>query len=136
MDQIGVVYLLLTVSSFDALAFVRSGQLCGKLMERKSQLPAYGFNPLGQPGWCFTDVSCQLFVDAAGGVVRAVLCDIAFLFCQSRNSSSSMGHCIGGPDDSCLAVNPLWNNIYFPTSRWTSVTVQRQLMLIRAAGHY
>jgi len=47
-DQIGVVYLLLTVVFLlTALAFVPVGQLCGKLMERKSQLPAYGFNLLG-----------------------------------------------------------------------------------------
>src|SRR5260370_2667184 len=48
MDQVGVIYLLITVVFFlTALAFVPIGQLCGKLMERKPQLSAYGLNLLG-----------------------------------------------------------------------------------------
>src|SRR4029077_18252798 len=47
-DRVGIVYLLLTiVFLLTALTFIPVGQLCGKLMERKSQLPAYGFNLLG-----------------------------------------------------------------------------------------
>jgi hypothetical protein len=46
--QIAAAYVLLSVVFLlTALAFFPVGQLCGKLMERKAQLPAYGLNLLG-----------------------------------------------------------------------------------------
>jgi len=61
-----------------ALAFVPVGQLCGKLMERKSQLPAYGFN-LWAAWLCFTDFLLA-FCGRRLWCVRAVLVILLFFF--------------------------------------------------------
>src|SRR5882762_10493907 len=137
-DQIGVVYLLLTVVFLlTALAFVPVGQLCGKLMERKSQLPAYGFNLLGS----LAGVLLMFLVSFlwTPPVVWFGLCSVILLFFfvpEPRTLLLGMGIALVALMTLAWPVTPLWNKIYSPYQSLDSGYSPNGLMLIRAAGHY
>ena len=137
-DQIGVVYLLLTVVFLlTALAFVPVGQLCGKLMERKSQLPAYGFNLLGS----LAGVLLMFLVSFlwTPPVVWFGLCFVILLFFfvpEPRTLLLGMGIALVALMTLAWPVNPLWNKIYSPYQSLDIGYSPNGLMLIRAAGHY
>ena len=137
-DQIGVVYLLLTVVFLlTALAFVPVGQLCGKLMERKSQLPAYGFNLLGS----LAGVLLMFLVSFlwTPPIVWFGLCFAISLFFFVRKPGTlllAMGFIMIALVSLAWPVNPLWNKVYSPYQSLDIGYGPNGLMLIRAAGHY
>ena len=137
-NQIGVVYLLLTVVFLlTALAFVPVGQLCGKLMERKSHLSAYGFNLLGS----LAGVLLMFFVSFlwAPPAVWFGLCFVILLFFfvpEPRTLFLGMGIALVALMTLAWPVNPLWNKIYSPYQSLDIGYGPNGLMLIRAAGHY
>jgi spermidine synthase len=136
--QIAVVYLLLTVVFLlTALAFVPVGQLCGKLMERKNQLSAYGLNLLGS----VLGVSLMFLVSFlwTPPVVWFGLSCLALLFFLVRTPRSLF---LGAGFTMLITVvlawpvNPLWNRLYSPYQLLEIGYSDNGLMLIRAAGHY
>jgi spermidine synthase len=137
-DQIGVVYLLLTVVFLlTALAFIPVGQLCGKLMERKGQLPAYGFNLLGS----LAGVLLMFLVSFlwTPPVVWFGLCFVISLFFFVRKPSTlllAMGFTTIALTSLAWPVNPMWNKVYSPYQSLDIGYGPNGLMLIRAAGHY
>jgi len=137
-DQNGIVYLLLTVVFLlTALTFVPVGQLCGKLMERKSQLPAYGFNLLGS----MAGVLLMFLVSFlwTPPVVWFGLCFAILLFFFARKPRTlllAMGFTTIALMTLAWPVNPLWNKIYSPYQSLDLGYGPNGLMIIRAAGHY
>src|ERR1700730_14470160 len=137
-DQIGVVYLLLTVVFLlTALAFIPVGQLCGRLMERKTQLSAYGLNLFGS----VLGVSLMFLVSFlwTPPVVWFGLCCLVLLFFLVRTPRSLLlGAGVTMLVTGILAwpVNPLWNRLYSPYQLLEIGYSDTGLMFIRAAGHY
>ena len=136
--QIAVVYLLLTVVFLlTALAFIPVGQLCGRLMERKTQLSAYGLNLFGS----VLGVSLMFLVSFlwTPPVVWFGLCCLVLLFFLVRTPRSLLlGAGVTMLVTGILAwpVNPLWNRLYSPYQLLEIGYSDTGLMFIRAAGHY
>jgi spermidine synthase len=129
--------LLTVIFLLTALTFVPVGQLCGKLMERKSQLPAYGFNLLGS----LVGVLLMFLVSFlwTPPVVWFGLCFAILLFFivqKPRTLLLAMGFTIIALMTLAWPVNPLWNRIYSPYQSLDIGYSPNGLMLIRAAGHY
>jgi spermidine synthase len=137
-SQIGAVYLLLAVVFLlTALAFIPVGQLCGKLMERKSQLSAYGLNLLGSLlGVLLMFLLSYLWTPP---IAWFGLCVVTLLFFLARTPKTLLvGVCSGALALAALAwpVNPLWNKVYSPYQLLEMGYGDNGLMFIRAAGHY
>ncbi len=138
LDQVGVIYLLLSVVFLvTALAFIPVGQLCGKLMERKSQLAAYGLNLLGS----VLGVSAMFLVSFlwTPPVVWFGLCFMGLLFFLVRRPRTlllGMGLAMLAMLTLAWPVNPLWNKVYSPYQQLEIGYSKDGLMSIRAAGHY
>jgi hypothetical protein len=141
-DQIGAVYLLLTVVFLlTALAFLPVGQLCGRLMERRNRLSAYGWNLLGSAlGASLTFLVASLWTPP---IVWFGVCFVSLLIFLARKPKTLLF----GIVFAMLAMitlawpaNRLWNKIYSPYQLLEvgyDRTVDRTgLMIIRAAGHY
>jgi spermidine synthase len=133
-----VYQLLAVVFLLTALTFIPVGQLCGRLMEGRSKLRAYGLNLLGSLlgvllmlaasflwtpplAWfalCFAAILCLTVKTPASmvvGISSAVACTIVLAW----------------------PVNPLWNRVYSP---YQLLEIGRDevtgLTLITAEGHY
>ena len=138
-DSLLLFLLLSVLFLLTALTFVPIGQLCGRLMERRKNLRAYGLNLLGSL------IGVLLMLGASflwtPPLVWFALCFLGILLFHLRRPSSL----IAGTAFSILAtivlawwpINPLWNRVYSPyqlleigTDGGTGLT------LIRAAGHY
>jgi spermidine synthase len=134
-----VLYALLTiVFLLTALAFMPVGQLCGRLMERRPKLPAYGFNLLGS----LIGVLLMLvlsFLWAPPLIWFAICFLVIALFCFRVLSAVIIAFVSAAICTVVLAwpINPLWARIYSP---YQLLEIARSddngLTLIRAAGHY
>ena len=137
-NQSRAVYLLLTVVFLlTALAFIPLGQVCGKLMEKTSQLSAYGLNLGGSLlGVSLMFLASWLWTPP---VVWFGACFLALLFFFVRTRTTLL---VGGSlallSVMILAwpVNPLWNKVYSPYQMLEIGYSNTGLMLVRAAGHY
>ncbi len=129
---LGVVFLI------TALTFMPLGQLCGRLMERRSHLRAYGMNLLGSL------VGVLLMLGASflwtPPLAWFALCFLAILLFTPRTQASMVvGIFFAVVCTIVLAwpVNPLWNRVYSP---YQLLEIGRSedtgLTLINAAGHY
>jgi hypothetical protein len=130
--------ILTIVFLITALTFIPVGQLCGRLMERRTKLWAYGLNLLGSLlGVLLMLVASFLWTPP---LVWFALCFLTIILFTVRTPSlmtvgvSSTVVCtivLTWP------VNPLWNRIYSP---YQLLEIGRSqdtgLTLIRAAGHY
>jgi hypothetical protein len=130
-------FVLAVIFLLTALAFVPIGQLCGRLMERREKLTAYGFNLLGSLGGVLL-----MFLVSAFWTPPAVWFLIAF----------SLLLCFYVPKRSVLAlgavsavvallilewpVSPTLQKIYSPYQLLEVGRNDTGLMEIRAAGHY
>jgi predicted membrane-bound spermidine synthase len=138
LDQVGVIYLLLSVVFLvTALAFIPVGQLCGRLMERKSQLSAYGLNLLGS----VLGVLAMFLVSFlwTPPVVWFGLCFMTLLFFLARTPRTllpGVGLAMVALLTLAWPVNPLWNKVYSPYQQLEIGYSKEGLMIIRAAGHY
>ena len=137
-NQSRAVYLLLTVVFLlTALAFIPLGQVCGKLMEKTSQLSAYGLNLGGSLlGVSLMFLASWLWTPP---VVWFGACFLALLFFFVRTRTTLL---VGGSlallSVMILAwpVNPLWNKVYSPYQMLEIGYSDSGFMLLRAAGHY
>jgi spermidine synthase len=139
LSGILVLYGLLTVVFLlTALAFMPVGQLCGRLMERRPKLTAYGFNLLGS----LIGVLLMLLLSFlwTPPLVWFALCFIAILVFHLRKPSSLIiGFAAAMICAIILAwpVNPAWARIYSPYQLLEIGHAEDTgLTLIRAAGHY
>jgi predicted membrane-bound spermidine synthase len=129
---------LAVVFLMTALAFMPVGQLCGRLMERRAKLRAYGLNLLGSLlGVLLMLVASYLWTPP---LVWFALCFLAVLFLTLRTSSQMIaGLCFVVICTVVLAwpANPLWNRVYSP---YQILEIGRSedtgLTLINAAGNY
>ncbi len=121
-----------------ALAFIPVGQLCGVLMERAEQLPAYGLNLLGSLAGVLLIFAVSAFWTPP--LVWFVLAFSAILlFYVPKRSSLMPGLIAAAAALVTLAwpVSPAWQRIYSPYQLLEVGHNERGgLMLILAAGHY
>ena len=134
------LYILLTiVFLLTAAMFIPIGQLCGRLMERRPKLRAYGLNLAG------SIVGVVLMLGASflwtPPLVWFTLClGGVLLFCVRRPVSLYVGIAFTGIAVVVLSwwpVDRLWNKVYSPYQLLEIGTSSDEgLTLIRAAGHY
>src|SRR5260370_24419751 len=115
-NQSRAVYLLLTVVFLlTALAFIPLGQVCGKLMEKTSQLSAYGLNLGGSLlGVSLMFLASWLWTPP---VVWFGACFLALLFFFVRTRTTLLvggGLALLSVIILALPVNPLWKKDYSP----------------------
>ncbi len=130
--------LLAIVFLITALTFMPVGQLCGRLMERRTKLRAYGLNLLGSLlGVLLMLVASFLWTPP---LAWFALCFLAILLFTLRTPSLMMvGLSFTVVCTIVLAwpVDPLWNRVYSP---YQLLEIGRSedtgLTLINAAGHY
>lgn len=138
--QMTVLYMMLTeVFLITALTFLPVGQLCGRLMERRTKLRAYGLNLLGSLlGVLLMLVTSFLWTPP---LVWFALCFLGILLFHVRRPASLITGIVfalvATITLSWWPVDRLWNRVYSPyqlleigTSDDTGLT------LIRAAHHY
>ena len=138
-DALGLFLLLSVIFLLTALTFVPIGQLCGRLMERRKNLRAYGLNLIGSLlGVVMMLVASLLWTPP---LVWFALCFLGILlFHFPRPSPLIAGIVFSVVCTIILAwwpLGPLWSRVYSPyqlveigTDSTTGLT------LIRASGHY
>jgi hypothetical protein len=136
--EIWSVHLLLAVVFLlTALTFLPVGQLCGRLMERRSQLSSYGWNLLGSlAGVALIFLTSFLWTPP---LVWFSLCLLPLIFFLPRKPTTLLA----GATLVVLAlivlawpVTPLWNKVYSPYQLLEIGEGNNGLMVIRAAGNY
>ena len=137
--QAGALYVLLAVIFVNtALIFIPIGQLCGRLMERRVKLKAYGLNLIGS----LIGVAAMLLVSflwAPPMIWFALTFVVILLFSVRTPASLLTGAAFALLCVVILAwpINPLWQRIYSPYQVLElGHSDDTGLMLIRAAGHY
>jgi len=137
-QALAIYALLSVVFGITALAFIPIGQLCGRLMERRSKLKAYGLNLLGS----LAGVVLMLLVSFlwTPPAIWFSLCFLAVLLFSLRTPASLLTGTISALISIAILtwpVNPLWQKIYSPYQLLeVGHANDTGLMLIRAAGHY
>ncbi len=140
LPRIVVLYALLTVIFLiTGLTFIPVGQLCGRLMERRPQLRAYGLNLLGSlVGVVLMLLTSFLWTPPA---VWFGLCFVGLILFQVRRNPVIIGGLVAAMIG-CMTlawwpVDRLWNRIYSPYQLLEVGSAEDTgLTLIRAAGHY
>ena len=131
-------YLFLSlIFLLTVLAFLPIGQLCGRLMQRRQTLSAYGLNLLGSLGgvvlmlvlsWLWTPP-----------LVWFSLCFLGTLLFYVRKPSSILlggGAALVALTILAWPVDPLQAKIYSPYQELEFSDGPRGLLVLRAAGHY
>lgn len=137
-EEFAVYFLLAVIFLMTTLIFLPVGQVCGRLMQRRTNLRAYGLNLLGS----VAGVLLMLLVSAlwTPPAVWFALCCLGILLFTLRTPRTLLV----GAVFSVIAVvaldwpvSPLWQRVYSPyqllelgSDRATGMT------LIRAAGQY
>ena len=129
--------LLAVVFLLTALAFIPVGQLCGRLMERRNQLNAYGWNLLGSlAGVAAVFVTSFLWTPP---LVWFSLCFLGLIFFLGRSRAtllSGVAFAVAALIVLAWPVAPLWNKVYSPYQLLEIGQGVDGLMVIRAAGNY
>jgi SAM-dependent methyltransferase len=138
LSQAMAIYFFLSVIFLlTVLAFIPIGQLCGRLMERREKLRAYGLNLLGSlAGVVMMLVISWLWTPP---VVWFALCFFAILLFYTRKPVPMLlgiGATVAALVILAWPVNPLWGRIYSPYQLLELFQGKRGLLEIRAAGHF
>ena len=145
LDQAGwaqalVLFLLLSVIFLlTAITFVPVGQLCGRLMDHRKNLRAYGLNLVGSlVGVVLMLIGSLLWTPP---LVWFAACLLAILLFYVRTSSALIGGIVASIVCTIVLawwpVDPLWSRVYSPYQLIEVGTdSETGLTLIRAAGHY
>lgn len=136
--QFAAIYLLLAmVFLLTVLAFLPVGQLCGRLMERGTQLKSYGLNLLGS----MLGVLSMFLVSFLWtppyiwfGIGFLVL--IFFAAVRQKSLLFAASFAILALVIVAWPVNPMWNRIYSPYQLLELGYGSNGLLRIHAAGHY
>jgi len=138
-DALGLFLLLSVIFLLTALTFVPIGQLCGRLMERRKNLRAYGLNLIGSLlGVVMMLVASLLWTPP---LVWFALCFLGVLLLHFRQPSPLVAGIVFSIICTIILawwpLGPLWSRVYSPyqlveigTDSTTGLT------LIRASGHY
>jgi len=139
-SQAILLYLLLSIIFLlTAVTLLPIGQLCGRLMERRANLRAYGLNLLGSLLGVLMMLAASFLWTPP--LVWFALCFLGILLFSLRRPSSL----IAGIASSVICtivlawwpIDPLWNRIYSPYQVLEIGTDSSMGMtLIRAAGHF
>jgi len=137
-SQLFLYGLLAVVFLITALTFMPLGQLCGRLMERRAKLRAYGLNLLGSLlGVVLMLVASFLWTPP---LAWFALCFLAILLFTLRTPSlmiAGLSFTVACTIVLAWPVNPLWNRLYSP---YQLLEIGRSddtgLTLINAAGNY
>jgi spermidine synthase len=136
-QTIAIYFFLSVIFLLTVLAFIPIGQLCGRLMERRKKLRAYGLNLLGSlAGVVLMLVLSWLWTPP---LVWFALCFFGTLLFYLRKPSSLLlgtGFTMVALAILAWPVNPLWKSIYSPYQLLELSQGPRGLMVIRAAGHF
>ncbi len=136
-QSIAIYFFLSVIFLLTVLAFLPIGQLCGRLMERREKLKAYGLNLLGSlAGVVLMLVLSWLWTPP---LAWFALCFFGTLLFYLRKPSSlllGMGCATVALVILAWPVNPLSKSIYSPYQLLELSQSKRGLMQIRAAGHY
>lgn len=134
---IAVYFFLSVIFLITALAFIPIGQLCGRLMERREKLRAYGLNLLGSLcGVILMFLASSLWTPP---LVWYALCFVGILMFYLRKQVPLMlgiGFAMVAVIILAWPVNSFWNRIYSPYQLLELGHSDRGFMLIRAAGHF
>jgi spermidine synthase len=138
-DAVSLFLFLSVIFLVTALTFVPIGQLCGRLMERRASLRAYGLNLLGSLAGVLLMLGASFLWTPP--LVWFALCFLGVLvFYLRRPAALIAGVVFSLVCTIALAwwpINPLWNRVYSPYQLLEIGTDARTgLPLIRAAGHY
>lgn len=132
-----IYFFLLVVFLLTALAFLPVGQLCGRLMARRENLAAYGFNLLGSLlGVLLMFAVSYLWTPP---VVWFGLCFAALMFFLQFDRSLLLGSMVGmiaGLFILAWPVTPGYEQIYSPYQLLVRVPGERGWTSIQAAGLY
>jgi hypothetical protein len=135
-----ILFLLLSVIFLlTALTFLPIGQLCGRLMERRRSLRAYGLNLLGSLFGVLIMLAASFLWTPP--LVWFSLCFLGILLFHLRRPSSLIVGIVSGLICTIVLawwpIDPLWNRVYSPYQLLEIGTDSNTgLTLIRAAGHY
>src|SRR5499427_6264454 len=139
VDALGLFLLLSVIFLLTALTFVPIGQMCGRLMERRKNLRAYGLNLIGSLlGVVMMLVASLLWTPP---LVWFALCFLGVLLLHFRQPSPLVAGIVFSIICTIILawwpLGPLWSRVYSPyqlveigTDSTTGLT------LIRASGHY
>jgi SAM-dependent methyltransferase len=139
VDAVVLFLLLSVIFMLTAVTFVPVGQLCGRLMERRKNLHAYGLNLVGSLLGVVLMLAASLLWTPP--LVWFALCFLALVvFLLRRPSSLIAGIAFSVVCTIVLAwwpIDPLWTRVYSPYQLVDIGTeVKTGLTLIRASGHY
>src|SRR6516162_2597877 len=139
VEGVALFLLLSVLFLLTAVTFVPIGQLCGRLMERRRSLRAYGLNLLGSLlGVVMMLVASFLWTPP---LVWFALCFLGMLLFYTRRPSALTAgivfSIIGTIVLAWWPISPLWSRVYSPYQLVEVGTdSDTGLTLIRAAGHY
>ena len=134
---LAIYFFLCTIFLLTVLAFLPVGQVCGRLMQRRDNLGAYGWNLLGSLFGVFIMFAVSYLWTPP--LVWFALCVVVItLFYRKEYANLLMGFGWVLVVILILAwpVNPLWKMIYSPYQLLEVGYGENGLMQIRAAGHY
>ena len=136
-----LLYALLTVIFLSsAMIFLPVGQLCGRLLERRAKLKAYGLNLLGSlVGVVLMMLASSLWTPPPVWFAACFL-GVLLFFNLRESRSLIVGLVLSSIGVMILAwwpIAPLWNRIYSPYQLVElGADKDTGLTTIRAAGHY
>jgi spermidine synthase len=139
VDALGLFLLLSVIFLLTALTFVPIGQLCGRLMERRKNLRAYGLNLIGSLLGVVTMLAASLLWTPP--LVWFALCFLGILLFYFRQPAALIAGMVFSIVCTIILawwpLGPLWSRVYSPyqlVEIGTDATTG--LTLIRASGHY
>jgi len=139
LSTIGLYVLLTVVFLITALTFIPVGQLCGRLMERRTKLRAYGLNLIGSLLGVLLMLAASFLWTPP--LVWFALCFLGLLAFHVRRPVSLFTgiafSLVATITLSWWPLDRLWNRVYSPYQLLEiGTSTDTGLTLIRAAGHY
>lgn len=132
-----VFFLLAIVFVITAMAFIPIGQLCGRVMERRDNLSAYGFNLLGSiAGVLLMFLVSSLWTPPVIWFLIAFAGLLLFLERRLRQVLFAGAASVAALVILAWPAEPAWQRIYSPYQLLEIGHENTGLMLIRAAGEY
>ena len=137
VQGVAIYFFLSVIFLIVVLTFLPVGQLCGRLMERREQLRAYGLNLLGS----LFGVILMFLVSFlwTPPLVWYALCFVGLLLFYVRKRSSFMvavSFTMASVMILAWPVNPLWQRIYSPYQLLEVGHGEGGFMLLRVNGTY
>ena len=120
-----------------AMTLIPIGQLCGRLMERRGKLKAYGLNLLGSLlGVVFTFVASYLWLPPAAWFAIGFGVLILYQLFDTRLMIAGVTFAVIGVTALCYPWSPAVHEIYSPYQLIERHAGYKGLMEISAAGHF